>query len=193
MDYLNPQGDKPITGAGFAEPAPNMDLGSFCLECASQGHTCCQDHDIYVTKGDCERIIRCCSMSDFHEYRGCSHLDYADQGNDPMWRQYVFRADGSRRVLKRLADGNCLFLGASGCSLPLTARPLVCRLYPHLYSAGGIAVEWDGECPAARTKAGPLLEKGIAGVQWQQAVQWHRMLYGEILWEANTNEDRPDI
>lgn len=193
MDNLNPQGDRPCTGAGLTEPAPSIDPGCFCLECARQGHTCCQGHDIYVTTGDCRRIGHSSNLSDFFEYRGCGHADYADQDNDPTWQQHVFRSDGSRRVLKRLADGDCLFLGAAGCCLPLTARPLVCRLYPHVYSDRGIAGAWDTECPAARTKAGPLLEKGIAGVQWQQAVQWHRMLYNEILWETRTNENRPDL
>jgi len=193
MDNLNPQGDIPGTGACLQAPVPNRDLGHYCLACASQGHTCCQGHDIYVTRGDCERIDRYSRVVDFFEYRGCSHADYADQDDDPVWRQYVFRRDGSRRVLKRLADGNCLFLDFAGCCLPLTARPLVCRLYPHLYSANGIAGVWDGECPAAKTQAGAMLEKGIAGVQWQEAVQWHRMLYTEILWEANTNENRFDL
>ena len=38
-----------------------------------------------------------------------------------------------------------------------------------------------------------MLENGIAGVQWQEAVLWHRMLYTEILWEAETNEHRLDL
>jgi Fe-S-cluster containining protein len=189
MDNLNPRGDNPGTGACFQAPVPSKDLGHYCLACASQGHTCCQGRDIYVTHGDCARIGRHSRVADFFEYRGCSHLDYADQDDDPLWQQYVFRRDGSRRVLKRLADGNCLFLGRAGCCLPLTARPLVCRLYPHLYSANGIAGVWDGECPAAKTQASPMLEKGIAGVQWQDAVQWHRMLYSEILLETNTNDN----
>ena len=193
MDNLNPQGDIPGTGACFQEPVPDKNLGHFCLACASQGHTCCQGHDIYVTRGDCERIGRHGRIADFFEYRRCCHLDYADQGDDPVWQQYVFRRDGSRRVLKRLENGDCIFLGLRGCCLPLTARPLVCRLYPHIYSANGIAEVWDGECPATKTQASPMLEKGIAGVQWQEAVLWHRILYTEILWEANTNEYRLDL
>ena len=193
MDNLNPQGDNSGAGACIQEPARAKDLGHYCLACASQGHTCCQGHDIYVTRGDCERIGRHSRVMDFYEYRGCSHPDYADQGEDPLWQQYVFRLDGSRRVLKRLAGGDCLFLGPAGCSLPLTARPLVCRLYPHTFSANGIAGVWDGACPAAKAETSPMLENGIAGVQWQEAVLWHRMLYTEILWEAETNEHRLDL
>jgi len=171
----------------------NKDTSSMCLACASQGHTCCQGHDIYVTLGDCRRIGYFSGAADFFEYRGCCHADYADQGEDPLWQQHVFRKDGSRRVLKRLADGDCIFLGPGGCDLPLAVRPLVCRLYPHLYSAGRVTGAWDDECPAARTQDRSLMEKGIAGVKQQEAEQWHRMLYTEILWEANTDENRLNL
>jgi Fe-S-cluster containining protein len=177
----------------YMDSAKGKDRGYYCSACASQGNTCCQQRDIYVTFGDCERIRRHSGISDFHEYRGCSLAAYADQDDDPVWRQHVFRGDGSRRVLKRLADGDCLFLRPSGCTLPLTARPLICRLYPHLYSAAGISGIWDSECPATRIQANPLIEQGIAGIQWQEAVQWHRMLYNEILWEASINENRFDL
>lgn len=193
MDNLNPQGNHIKISACLQQPAPCKDSGRICLACARQGHTCCQGHDIYITRGDHERISRHTRVADFCEYRGCCHADYADQGDDPVWQQYVFRNDGSRRVLKRLADGSCIFLSSAGCCLPLTVRPLVCRLYPHLYSANGIADAWDGECPAAKFQASPLVEDGIAGVQWQEAVQWHRMLYSEILWEKNSNEDRLNL
>ena len=131
MSEIDSQGDftRPAKAAGcFAEPDSNKNLGYFCLACASQGHTCCQGHDIYVTRGDCERIRLAGGGVDFFEYRSCSHAAYADQGDDPLWQQYVFRRDGSRRVLKRRTGGDCVFLGPQGCLLPLTARPLVCRL-----------------------------------------------------------------
>jgi Fe-S-cluster containining protein len=194
METQFPQGDVSATiNRSAAQAIGSQDLGACCLACARQGHTCCQGHDIYVTRGDCERIRNANGAADFFEYRNCSVAAYAEQDDDPLWRQYVFRRDGSRRVLKSLADGNCLFLGPAGCSLALSARPLVCRLYPHLYSADGIAGVWDSECPATRTQVGAQLEQGIAGVQWSQAVQWHRMLYAEILWEVNSDENRPDV
>ena len=34
-----------------------------------------------------------------------------DQDDDPTWQRHVFRADGSRRILKRRANGDCTFLG----------------------------------------------------------------------------------
>lgn len=177
----------------IAGEAAEKDSSPICLACARQGHTCCQGHDIYVTLGDCRRIGYFSGTVDFFEYRGCCHADYADQEDDPLWRQHVFRGDGSRRVLKRLPDGNCIFLDSSGCCLPLAVRPLVCRLYPHLYSAGKIYGVWDDACPAARTQDRSVMEKGIAGVQRRQAEEWHRMLYTEILWEATSDENRPDL
>jgi Fe-S-cluster containining protein len=195
MNLQNPKRDDGLRpAAGPRNCDADNDRGSLCLDCAVQGHTCCQGHDIYVTPGDCERISRHGGYSDFYEYRGCAHAAYADQDDDPLWRYYVFRRDGSRRVLKRLSGGDCLFLGPAGCALMLTVRPLVCRLYPHLYSAVGISGRWDGECPATRKPAGPaVMEEGIAGVAWQAAVQWHRMLYTEILQEAAANENRSDL
>lgn len=160
-----------------------------CRQCASIGHSCCQGHEIYVTWGDCRRIADHKGQKDFYEYRQCGNAEYAEQSEDPLWQQYVFRHDGSRRVLKRHANGDCCFLTPSGCNLPLTARPLVCRLYPHLYSAAGIAPEWDPECGAARTMAAAAIEQDIAGVTPIEAVQWHRLLYDEILWERPENEN----
>ncbi len=192
-------GDPPVSGTDPAfspcadAPAADSESSRICLACASQGHTCCQGHDIYVTHGDCRRIARFSKAVDFFEYRGCCRADYADQGDDPLWQQHVFRSDGSRRVLKRRADANCIFLGSKGCALPLAVRPLVCRLYPHLYSAGGIYGAWDDECPATRSQNRSILEKGIAGVQWRQAVLWHRMLYTEIVWEADSDENRLNL
>ena len=175
------------------DEAQNRDSNATCLSCARKGRTCCQGHDIYVTLGDCRRIGYFNGAVDFFEFRGCCHAGYADQGDDPLWQQHVFRKDGSRRVLKNLADGNCIFLGPGGCDLPLAVRPLVCRLYPHLYSAGRIIGRWDDECPAASTQDRSLMEKGIAGVKQHEAEQWHRMLYTEILWEAHADENRPDL
>ena len=182
-----------ISYAADLESAAEKNSNTICMACASQGHTCCQGHDIYVTLGDCRRIGHHGQAMDFFEYRGCCHADYADQGDDPLWQQLVFRSDGSRRVLKRLDDGNCIFLGPAGCGLSLDVRPLVCRLYPHLYSAARISGAWDDQCPAARIQDRFAMEKGIAGVQWRQAQLWHHMLYTEILWEADLDENRINL
>lgn len=185
---------QPCGAAGSVDaPASAEDQSRLCRECAAIGHSCCQEHEIYVTWGDCRRIAAHMGHKDFYEYRQCFNADYADQSDDPMWQQYVFRPDGSRRVLKRHANGDCLFLTATGCVLPLAARPLVCRLYPHLYSARGILPEWDLECRAAKTMAAAVIERGIAGVAPGEAMQWHRLLYDEILWERPENENRLNL
>ena len=169
-------------------PAKLTDQSRFCLECATQGRTCCQSHEIFVTWGDCRRILNYMQRKDFYEFRKCTNADYADQDDDPLWRQFVFRSDGTRRVLRVNAAGDCIMLTPSGCSLPLTVRPLVCRLFPHLYSAEGIAPEWDAECPAA-TSCAKGFETEIAGIAWKEAEQWHDLLYDEVLWEVLIDEN----
>jgi uncharacterized protein len=174
--------------AGGQANAQTVDQSRFCSQCAIQGNTCCQSHEIFVTWGDCRRIFTHTGHTGFYEYRKCTNADYADQDDDPLWRQHVFRSDGTRRVLRQKADGDCICLTPSGCSLPLTVRPLVCRLFPHLYSAEGIASEWDAECPAARSCAGDI-EADIAGVARKEAEKWHDLLYDEVLWEVLVDEN----
>ena len=41
-------------------------------------------------------------------------------------------------------------------------------------------------------EADVTIEEGIAGVGWHETVQWHRMLYREILAEVNTDGLRMD-
>ncbi len=179
-----------INGQGIsgAVTAATHDQSRLCSECARAGRTCCQGHEIYVTWGDCRRIGYHTQRRDFYEYQGCDDLAYADQTEDPIWQQHVFRPDGSRRVLKRKANGDCCFLSPQGCQLPLTVRPLVCRLFPHTYSATGIFEGWDQECPAARAIAKVSLEIGIAGVAEEEAARWHQLLYDEVVWEGLVDE-----
>ncbi len=169
--------------------AVSSDQSRLCLECARLGQTCCQGHDIYITRGDCLRIFNFLQHKQFYEYRACSNPAYAEQNDDLIWQKYVFRADGSRRVLRRKENGDCLLLSSSGCALPLNLRPLVCRLFPHNYSAGGISAEWDSDCPAATMTAAAVMESEIAGISQCDAVMWHQMLYNEVLWEKTGDED----
>ncbi len=175
------------------QAAPPDDQGRLCRECALGGHTCCQGHDIYITLGDYRRIWLHTRSKDFFEYRSCSDAAYADQEADPLWQQFVFRPDGSRRVLKRQPNNDCFFLTPEGCRLPLMVRPLVCRLFPHTYSAAGIDNQWDLDCPAARAMPSIYMEADIAGVKRQEALQWHEVLYSELLWEGLIDENRIDL
>ena len=155
-----------------------------CSACAQQGHTCCQGHDIYITQGDHRRILSRFFQNDFWEYRKCENAAYADQDDDPIWQKYVFKSDGTRRVLKHLTKGDCVFLTPTGCKLEIGIRPLVCRLFPHTYTAQGITGAWDSDCLAAIHSPSYLVATSIAGVSMPEAQQWHQMLYQEIVWEG---------
>src|SRR5438132_1701662 len=116
-----------------------MDADEFlCVRCARHMKTCCQTCQVHVTPGDVERIALYTARHDFHEYCAPDHATYEDHDDDPAWRDSVFRPDGTRRVLKKQAGGDCTFLGPRGCTLPLEVRPLVCRIYPFEYDEGGI-------------------------------------------------------
>lgn len=151
-----------------------------CALCAQQGKTCCVGTDIFVTLGDVRRITAFTSNHDFYEFRSCSTPAYRDQSDDPVWDTLVFRPDGTRRVIKRSSSGACLFLDPQGCRLPLSVRPLVCRLHPHIYNARGLYPELAPGCPIHLLPAGYPLEKAIAGFRNEEAVTWHHLLYQEI-------------
>ncbi|UCF90545.1 MAG: YkgJ family cysteine cluster protein [Desulfobacterales bacterium] len=165
----------------------------FCAQCAQRGRTCCQDRDIYVTPGDVRRIHAQTRRNDFYEFRKSSDSAYEDQGDDPRWAAHVFRPDGSRRVLKLDAAGNCIFLMSHGCSLSLNIRPLVCRLHPYNYTARGLDPEPAMDCPVDLLTLGQRLDEVIAGFGQAEAPLWHRMLYTEILGECRPNEDLIDF
>jgi len=89
-----------------------------CARCARHTKTCCQGTEIYTTPGDAERIAAYSGQTEFYEFRLPDDPVYAAQDDDPLWKNRVFRADGTRRVLKQLPNGDCTFLGTEGCTLP---------------------------------------------------------------------------
>jgi len=156
-----------------------------CARCAAQGKTCCQgkDRDIYITTGDLKRIGDYVASQDFFEFRRPTDSAYSGQDNDPLWTTHVFRPDGTRRVLKRNEDfEDCVFLTVKGCLLPIVIRPLICRLYPYAYNAGGLCGVLSEGCPIHLLSEGHSLIQCI-GMDAQVAGTWHRMLYNEILLE----------
>ncbi len=150
-----------------------------CVRCARHMKTCCQFSEIYVTKGDVQRITTHSGQTEFHEYRKPNNPVYADQDDDPIWRDHVFRADGSRRVLKKQANGDCHFLGPQGCQLPLDVRPLVCRIYPFDYTADGIKTELSKGCPTELLRPGQGLLQAL-DMTLEQVIPWHKQLYEEL-------------
>jgi Fe-S-cluster containining protein len=103
----------------------------------------------------------------------------------------IFRPDGSRRVLERRADGECTFLGDRGCTLPTEVRPLVCRLYPHDYTAAGLRAELAEGCPTHLLRPGETLLRAL-DMRREDAERWRAMLYAELDLEAH-DADRPDL
>lgn len=150
-----------------------------CARCARHQKTCCQLTDIHTTTGDVQRIAAHTGQNDFTEFRPAANEQYANQDDDPIWRDNVFLPDGTRRVLKQRADGDCIFLGSQGCVLPLETRPLICRLYPFDYTATGIKTELASGCPVELLKPGQTVLAELA-MKRSDAERWHQQLYAEI-------------
>ncbi|MCA9149735.1 MAG: YkgJ family cysteine cluster protein [Planctomycetales bacterium] len=155
-----------------------------CVRCARHTVTCCQRSEIYVTPGDVERIQSHTGREDFVEFRCADNHEYVDQDDDPVWRDHVFRADGSRRVLRRKENGDCTFLGEHGCVMPLDTRPLICRLYPFDYTADGLSDELALGCPLELLLPGQSL-LGALEMNVADAERWHRQLYEEVQQEVH--------
>ncbi len=162
-----------------------------CVRCAQAQKTCCQTCEIYVSPGDARRIAAFTGQTDFYEDRRPVSSTYGDQDDDPPWRDNVFQPDGSRRVLKRQASGDCTFLGAAGCTLPLETRPLVCRLYPFDYDAQGLKDDLSEGCPVQLVRPGWTLLTEL-DMKQADAQRWRDMLYREIELEGEFRAtDRP--
>jgi Fe-S-cluster containining protein len=157
-----------------------MDAAEYlCIRCARLGKTCCQRTDIYLTLGDIGRILRHWGRDDFHEFRAPSDPAYAPQNDDPVWERCVFRAEATRRVLRRFANGDCVFLTSLGCRLPQDIRPLICRLHPYQYNAAGITNELAPECPTHLLGPGESVIEALQ-LNLDQARVWHAELYREL-------------
>ena len=155
-----------------------------CVRCSRHMKTCCQTCEIYCTSGDVSRIAAHTGQGDFTEFRRPENDSYLDQDDDPIWRDRVFRPDGSRRVLKKQASGDCTFLGSAGCVLPLEVRPLVCRIYPYEYNAEGIQEELATGCPLELLPPGQGLIQAL-DMNQTDAERWHKQLYFELQQEPD--------
>jgi Fe-S-cluster containining protein len=154
-----------------------------CVRCARAQKTCCQISEVYVSPGDVRRIAAFTGQNDFYHDQRPATSDYADQDDDPVWRDHVFQPDGSRRILRRTSSGDCIFLRSDGCCLPLDVRPLVCRLYPFDYDHRGLKQELSNGCPVHLIAPGRTLLEELQ-MSRAEATIWHRQLYAEITQEA---------
>jgi uncharacterized protein len=150
-----------------------------CIRCSRHMKTCCQTAEVFATLGDVRRIEDYTGQSGFTEFRAPEKDVYADQDDDPVWRDNVFRADGTRRVLKKKANGDCTFLGSSGCVLPLETRPLICRIYPFDYTAEGILSELAPGCPTELLRPWQGLIEAL-DMKRSDAERWRKQLYDEL-------------
>lgn len=152
--------------------------------------TCCQTSEVHLTPGDVGRIAAYTARQGFYEYRAPQKAVYEHaEDDDPVWRENVFRPDGTRRVLKREEDGNCIFLGERGCVLPLEVRPLVCRIYPFDYDQNGVKErELSPGCPLELLRPGADLVAELA-MNRADADRWQAQLYQEIRLNHNSSVD----
>lgn len=159
-----------------------------CVRCARYMRTCCQTCEVYVSPGDVQRIADHTGRADFYEFRVPDNPEYLHNEDDPLWQTATFRADGTRRVLRRRPEGDCTFLGPHGCTLPLDVRPLVCRLYPYDYTEQGIRPQLARGCPTHLLRPGQGLIEAL-GMNLADAERWHRQLYAEIRQEPHLAAD----
>jgi uncharacterized protein len=164
-------------------------MTSHCYQCSQDGTSCCQGTQILLTSGDVLRITRFLGAFDFFTFE-VPDPNYTDPGDDPAWLTLTIRPDGRRRVLKRTVDKSCIMLAGKGCLLPITIRPLICRLHPYTYTGADISGV-DPTCPISREGNWPVLLEQL-GMAIIEARQWHRLLYRELRGDKPAGGEKDD-
>jgi hypothetical protein len=144
--------------------------------------------EVYLTPGDLARIARHTRRGGFSRVAAARSI-YLEASADPVWRTHVLGVSGRRRILRRRRDGECVFLAADGCVLPLEVRPLLCRIFPYDFDHRGLTRP-DPTCPVARDPD-PEATLASMGMGRETVRRWHRQLYDEILTEAKGKADDP--
>lgn len=109
---------------------------------------------------------------------------YLHHPDDPIWLETVIQPDSTRRVLVRRDNGDCRYLSATGCILPATIRPLICRIYPYDYNENGLVERLASGCPVQLLRNDETLLDSL-GMQREEAERWHKQLYIEIREETH--------
>lgn len=152
-----------------------------CARCAALQRTCCQQAEVLLTAGDVARIAAYIGRGGFSEVRAPADPSYvAEDPDDPRWRQLTVASDGTRHMLRRREGGDCTFLGARGCELPLEVRPLVCRLYPLGYNEAGLAGREEHYCPTGLLSPAGRAMAEVLEMDLVAARRWHATLYREL-------------
>lgn len=152
-------------------------MTTHCYHCSRNGTSCCQGTQILLTTADVMRIARFLGAFHFFTFEE-PDLAYRDPGDDTAWPTLTIFPDGRRRVLKRTPGKSCTMLAENGCLLPVSVRPLICRLHPYTYTEADISGV-DPTCPMAREGNWPALLEQL-GMDIFEARQWHRQLYCEL-------------
>jgi Fe-S-cluster containining protein len=149
--------------------------------------------EVYITPGDVGRIAAEAGHRDFYEFSPPEDPVYLKQDDDPIWPKLVFKkADGTRRILRRRANGDCVFLGPTGCRLSSESRPLICRLYPFDFNEQGILPALAKGCPLELVPAGRTLLESL-DMNHLDAERWRRQLYDELPLELTADDYRSDF
>lgn len=148
-----------------------------CARHAQIGPTCCTHSEILVTDGDRARVAAHTGRADFWQVEPPENPSYQPDPGDPVWAA-GFYADGSRPVLKRRPNGDCTFLGPTGCTLPEDVRPLICRIFPYEYDAARLTGV-STRCPAEVTPPGRTI-LDVLGMDAPKAEAWRAQLYDEL-------------
>lgn len=157
-----------------------------------------------MTSGDVARIAAHTGASGFtHRTRPTDPAYFEHDPDDPNWVRYTIAPDGTRQVLKKQDGreagaggvhgraGDCTFLGKAGCVLPEEVRPLVCRLYPFMYTERGLDGVDESYCPTEMFFPKEQRGDGAPGrarmtmltvlrMDPADGERWRGMLYGEL-------------
>lgn len=151
-----------------------------CALCAAKGGGCCRNTRVFLTRGDVERVERAVGEKDFWE-RLDVRVDAHATGlmHDPAWER-IFSGQGGWRALRHVSGtGDCRFLTTGGCSLPVEARPLICRLYPFDYNDVAIKGVYGHLCPEP-FRDNPALLLAMLGMGREEAERLRAKLYREL-------------
>lgn len=139
---------------------------SVCARCAARGTGCCtSEPGIFgppLTPGDESRIEAATGLPRARFV----HERALDPEEQRAWEEDVpavrgLARDGRIRSLAR-PEGRCLLLGERGCTLPVRARPLLCRTFPFVIEGRVLRVQPAGECLAVEeTDGAPGLARAL--------------------------------
>lgn len=130
-----------LNHAGDSSIGPQAGDPLLCARCHSLGQGCCVLSDsgasqMFGLTGQEISVMAQASGLDENDF---VVADVAEQdflaGLKKIHPVFEKTMPGGRRLRLRVDDaGACCFLGSKGCTLPSSARPLYCRLYPFWFT-----------------------------------------------------------